>query len=540
MAPLCDGGGVATGAGFEAGFEAVWGGPVAGLDGVGLVERFRLLELERRHLEAELAELLGEVDRRGVFRDDQHASVKGWARALGRWSDGEARARARLSRLGRALPQVAEAIAVGGLGVAQAHELGRVFANPRVAGQLVEVIEIFLSYAELMSFESFQQMVRQWESIADADGSHREHAVSHRRRRASMFVFGTSVIVQACGGTVDGAQLIEIFERYQHAEFLTDWDQARAVHGPDATAAQLPRDAGQRAWDALLAIFRDAASVPADAQPPEPVLNIVADVHTFNEALQDFARLLANLDGADHDGTIAEFLRHHTPTPDTAPRTDDDVDDEADAEGQADEADQSDNDELEIEIEIEIDVDDEEIDDDDIDDGSGGPGEPGDGAVEAGTVEARAEAADLPPPRRRSIGGRSPDPRWWRCATVGGIPLPRSVLIEALLAGQVRRVIIDGAGVAVDVGRKRRFFTGPIKQALMLLTEHCVWTGCSRPARQSVADHTTDFQHGGHTATSNGGPMCNHHNLRKNLGYTVTRDTNGHWHTHRPDGTEIH
>jgi hypothetical protein len=34
--------------------------------------------------------------------------------------------------------------------------------------------------------------------------------------------------------------------------------------------------------------------------------------------------------------------------------------------------------------------------------------------------------------------------------------------------------------------------------------------------------------------------MCNHHNLRKNLGYETWRDpTAGYWHTHRPDGTEI-
>ena len=33
--------------------------------------------------------------------------------------------------------------------------------------------------------------------------------------------------------------------------------------------------------------------------------------------------------------------------------------------------------------------------------------------------------------------------------------------------------------------------------------------------------------------------MCNHHNLRKNLGYQTWCDPTGYWHTHRPDGTEI-
>ncbi|MCU1361343.1 MAG: hypothetical protein JWN99_2632, partial [Ilumatobacteraceae bacterium] len=54
------------------------------------------------------------------------------------------------------------------------------------------------------------------------------------------------------------------------------------------------------------------------------------------------------------------------------------------------------------------------------------------------------------------------------------------------------------------------------------------------------ADHTIDHQHGGHTSTHNGGPMCDFHNLTKNRGFTVWRDPTGYWHTYRPDSTEIH
>ncbi len=560
-------------------FESVWDRAVRELDSPGLIDRLQMLDRERCHIEAELADLLGEVDRREVFRVDQHTSVRGWARALCRWSDGEARNRARLARLFDVLPQVAEALAGGQLGVSQAFELGRVFANPRVRDQLADVIDIFLTHAEQLSFESFQQMVRQWESIADADGSHRDHEVSHRRRKASMFVFGTSVIIQACGGSVDGGQMIEIFERYQHAEYLTDWAAARATFGADATAAQLPRDSGQRAWDALMKIFVDAASSPPGGKRPEPVLNIVADQHTFNQALQDFARLLAGLDGVDGDGTIAEFLRnhHHETEPDAAQAaTDADTDASAEpADTAHDNTETVDNTETAFEAddgadEIEVEIDDSDTSDgwpgrdvaaanaehahqnehdDGVDNGDNGGDRDGDRRRDSwfeefnrsGNGDAPSTVPGPAPPALpgRGIGGRSPDPRWWRCATVGGIPLPRSVLIEALFAGQVRRVIIDGAGVAVDVGRKRRFFTGPMRDALMLLTEHCVYPGCSTPSSRSVADHSHDYQHGGGTSTANGGPMCNHHNLRKNLGYETWRDPTGHWHTHRPDGTEI-
>jgi hypothetical protein len=52
-------------------------------------------------------------------------------------------------------------------------------------------------------------------------------------------------------------------------------------------------------------------------------------------------------------------------------------------------------------------------------------------------------------------------------------------------------------------------------------------------------DHTTDYQHDGHTCAANGDPLCNWHNPFKNHGYRITRDDAGCWHTYRPDGTEI-
>ena len=117
-----------------------------------------------------------------------------------------------------------------------------------------------------------------------------------------MYLDETTIVIQATGGAVDGAEMLVIFQRYQDAEYLADWQHARAEHGPDATYSQLPRDAGQRAWDALHQIFEDAASTPPDAQPPEPVLNIVADLQTFQEALRDF-------------GIELERRRHRRPSP---------------------------------------------------------------------------------------------------------------------------------------------------------------------------------------------------------------------------------
>ena len=157
-------------------FESVWDRDVGELDGQGLADRLQKLEHERGHLEAELAE--------------------------------------------------------GRLGVAQCHEIARAYANPRVRDQLGDVIEILLDAATKMAFEEFRTLVRRWETIADADGSHRSHETSHRNRRASMYLDETSIIIRAEGGVVDGAEMQAIFDRYQQAEYLADWEKARTEHGP--------------------------------------------------------------------------------------------------------------------------------------------------------------------------------------------------------------------------------------------------------------------------------------------------------------------
>ncbi len=47
----------------------------------------------------------------------------------------------------------------------------------------------------------------------------------------------------------------------------------------------LPRTDAQRRWDALHHVFLDAAGTPADAQAPEPLVNIVMDAVTFETTL---------------------------------------------------------------------------------------------------------------------------------------------------------------------------------------------------------------------------------------------------------------
>ena len=125
------------------------------------------------------------------------------------------------------------------------------------------------------------------------------------------------------------------------------------------------------------------------------------------------------------------------------------------------------------------------------------------------------------------------------CHTTDGVPIAPNEMLAAVLTGHIRRVILDSASVVIDMGRKQRLFTGNARIAAHMTNPRCIWVGCELPATRCHTDHLTDWQHGGHTRPHDGAPCCPRHNYLKNRGYTITRDHQGRYHTHRPNGTEI-
>jgi hypothetical protein len=91
----------------------------------------------------------------------------------------------------------------------------------------------------------------------------------------------------------------------------------------------------------------------------------------------------------------------------------------------------------------------------------------------------------------------------------------------------------------VDLGRRRRLFTGAVRDAILATNPRCVWAGCDLPACWCHADHLHPWAHGGATTPPNGAPLCGFHNRHKTTGYRVARQPDGTYHTLRPDGTRI-
>lgn len=141
----------------------------------------------------------------------------------------------------------------------------------------------------------------------------------------------------------------------------------------------------------------------------------------------------------------------------------------------------------------------------------------------------------------RRLGGETPrrlDPAEVVCRTLDGVPLEPMEAAANALVSKVRRVVVDAAGVVIDLGRAR-FFTGGARLAAQLADQHCPWPGCSVPTSRCEIDHTVDHARGGRTEPANGGPFCGRHNRWKQKGFRVWRDPTGRWHVYRRDGTEI-
>jgi hypothetical protein len=140
------------------------------------------------------------------------------------------------------------------------------------------------------------------------------------------------------------------------------------------------------------------------------------------------------------------------------------------------------------------------------------------------------------------LAGGSVDPRRYRDVVVrtqSGRRLHPDDAVNAALVGHIRRVVYDASGTVIDLGRRRRLFTGNARDAVMLLLTTCIWIGCDRPIAWCDADHSLGWKAHGATVPRNGGGLCEGHNHLKERGFRVHRDDHGTWHVFDPDGNEI-
>ncbi|MGK2865568.1 MAG: DUF222 domain-containing protein [Mycobacterium sp.] len=103
-------------------------------------------------------------------------------------------------------------------------------------------------------------------------------------------------------------------------------------------------------------------------------------------------------------------------------------------------------------------------------------------------------------------------------------------------------VLVDGAGVPLDVGRAERLFTPVIRKGLAVRDCGCAYPGCGRPVSWCDAHHITPWANGGSTSLDNGVLLCRlHHTAIHHGGWQVYLGPDRHpWFIppHDPTGPE--
>jgi hypothetical protein len=124
------------------------------------------------------------------------------------------------------------------------------------------------------------------------------------------------------------------------------------------------------------------------------------------------------------------------------------------------------------------------------------------------------------------------------CETTNGVALHPHDVLRAALAGHIRRVVVDNAGVTIDMGRRQRLFNGAARQAAKLLIRRCEHPGCEHPTDMCDIDHAHEWADHGPTDQHNSRVRCGPHNIDKTKHrWQSKRATNGHTYTIRTNGT---
>ena len=332
---------------------------------------------------SDLIDVVVEVDRRACIAGWGIGSPAGWCRAWGGWSKSESVARMQTARMVVAVPVVGVAMRDLSIGVAQLHELGRAFANPRVGHRLGEIAEIMLDARQQHGVRRLPAPRR----VVGTDARRGRRVRTTTRHRMPVAGCRCTWVRtgRGCRASVGTPMVRSCRRSWTGTPTPSTWLIGTKPR-PGSATQRAPPICGARAGSGGGMRWCGSSSTPRRPRPTRRHRNRCSTPSAMS------AR--SSVSSASSPPTSAS-----TPTRRRRRR--------------------------------------------------------------------RRDGADDPP------GDASADPRRFRCETTSGIALPRSALLATLLYGRTRRVLLDDSGLPVDAGRFRRFFTGRLRDLIMLQATHC-------------------------------------------------------------------
>lgn len=97
------------------------------------------------------------------------------------------------------------------------------------------------------------------------------------------------------------------------------------------------------------------------------------------------------------------------------------------------------------------------------------------------------------------------------CELSNGTVVTPGQVLPLLDRAEVERAIFDGPSKVIDLGVRRRLFTGATRTAVQLSHLNCDHPSCDVPAEACDIDHIVPWELGGLTTQANGRPYCRFH-----------------------------
>jgi len=127
-----------------------------------------------------------------------------------------------------------------------------------------------------------------------------------------------------------------------------------------------------------------------------------------------------------------------------------------------------------------------------------------------------------------TLAGAPPDLAKKRCDLEGVGPIVTATLEQLKCGATMRRLVMAGDSIVLDMGRKTRFATPAQTRAVRTRDGGCIFPGCGRPPRWCDIHHIDDWASGGHTDVPRMCCLCRrHHTLIHNSRWSIVVEANG-------------
>ncbi len=127
-----------------------------------------------------------------------------------------------------------------------------------------------------------------------------------------------------------------------------------------------------------------------------------------------------------------------------------------------------------------------------------------------------------------------------RCETLSGYRISPETVRRLACDAIMQRIVVNAAGVSLEMGRAERTFTPDQYRAIMVRDGGCRFPGCDQGPERCEAHHAmVHWEDGGLTDVANGLGVCRgrgHHRLIHEGGWTIEGDPNGEVAFFDPDG----